>query len=221
MFFTLEPSWQQELKDEIAKPYFLELTKTITNLYQNETVYPPFAKIFNAFTLCPFTDVKVVILGQDPYHQAKQAHGLAFSVPEGIKLPPSLRNIYKELSSDLEIETPESGNLGAWAKQGVLLLNSTLTVLPDKPNSHQNLGWQTFTDAVIKLISDQKTHMVFILWGKYAETKESLVDKQKHLILKSAHPSPLSAHKGFFGSRPFSQANDYLRKNDLEPIRWY
>lgn len=220
MSFTLEPSWQQALKDEISKPYFLELAKTITDLYQNEIVYPPFAKIFTAFSLCPFSKIKVVILGQDPYHQAGQAHGLAFSVSEGIKLPPSLRNIYKELTSDLGVKAPESGNLESWAKQGVLLLNSTLTVLPNQPNSHQNLGWQTFTDAVIRQISEQKSHVVFILWGKYAETKETLIDKQKHLILKSAHPSPLSARHGFFGSRPFSQTNEYLRKNILEPIRW-
>lgn len=220
MPFELETSWKNELELEMTKSYFVDLTYIISDLYKSETVYPPKEKIFRAFSLCPFSKIKVVILGQDPYHQTEQAEGLAFSVPDGIKLPPSLRNIYKELESDLNIKIKQSGNLESWAKQGVLLLNTVLTVLPDKPGSHKNIGWEKFTDAVIKQISDNKSHVVFILWGKFAQTKEVLINKRKHLVIKSAHPSPLSAYAGFFGSKPFSQTNGYLTKHNLEIIKW-
>ena len=220
MNVKIESSWQEALKDEFTKPYFKNLTEKIKDAYLEEVVYPHPKNIFNAFAFCPFDQVKVVILGQDPYHGTGQAHGLSFSVPAGIKIPPSLQNIYKELKSDIGKEIPPSGNLEHWAKQGVLLLNATLTVRAGVAGSHQGLGWETFTDTIIKTISDQKEHIVFILWGKYAEAKTNLIDKEKHLIITSPHPSPFSAYTGFFGSKPFSKTNEYLEKHGLEKIEW-
>jgi len=220
MEIKLEPSWKAALAAEFSQPYFTNLTKTVRESYLDRAVFPPPKYIFNAFDLCPFDRVKVVILGQDPYHGRGQAHGLSFSVPEGIAVPPSLKNIYKEIKSDLGTAVPETGNLERWAKQGVLLLNATLTVEASKPASHQGLGWETFTDAVIKTISDQKEHVVFLLWGKYAQAKESLIDESKHLVLKAPHPSPFSAHTGFFGCKHFSQTNHYLEGHSLTPIEW-
>ncbi len=220
MNVQIEPSWNEVLRAEFTKPYFVDLSQTVKQSYLSEVVYPPPKLVFNAFNLCPFDQVRVVILGQDPYHGPGQAHGLSFSVPDGIKNPPSLQNIYKELHSDLGVLPTESGNLEAWAQQGVLLLNATLTVLPGQPGSHQGLGWETFTDAVIKTVSDQKDHVVFILWGKYAQAKKSLIDETKHLIIESPHPSPFSAHTGFFGSRPFSRTNEYLNSHGQVPITW-
>jgi len=220
MQVKIEPSWQKALQAEFDKPYFQTLAKEIKNAYLNKTVYPPPKYIFNAFNLCPFDKVKVVIIGQDPYHGPGQAHGLCFSVPEKVKIPPSLQNIYKEIASDLGKELPDSGNLEHWAKQGVLLLNATLTVEAGRAGSHQGKGWETFTDAVIKTISDQKEHVVFLLWGNYARAKAKLIDSKKHLILEAAHPSPLSAHNGFFGCRHFSKTNEYLKEHSLTPIDW-
>lgn len=220
MLPEIESSWREVLIDEFSQPYFKNLSKTIQEEYQTNIVYPDFSNIFNAFTLCPFTEVKVVILGQDPYHGAGQAHGLAFSVSNKIKTPPSLQNIYKEIKSDLGKEIPQTGNLEPWAKQGVLLLNTTLTVKANKPMSHAGLGWETFTDAVIKNISDKKSHVVFLLWGKHAQTKSNLIDDTKHLILKAPHPSPFSAHKGFLGCKHFSLTNQYLITNSKAPIAW-
>lgn len=220
MFLEFASDWKNELAEEIARPYFKTLEKTLSTLGEQTTFYPPTDQIFNAFAFCPFAKLQVVILGQDPYHGVGQAHGLAFSVPDGIKIPPSLKNIYKELKADLNIEIRESGNLEHWARQGVLLLNTALTVLPDKPGSHTGLGWETFSDAVIKQISTKKSHVVFILWGKFAQTKEVLIDQRKHLIIKSPHPSPLSAYAGFFGSKPFSKTNQYLIDNGFTPIIW-
>lgn len=220
MNVTIEPSWKKALAHEFLQPYFASLSTTVKQAYLDDTVYPPPKLIFNAFALCPFDQVKVVILGQDPYHSPGQAHGLSFSVPDGMKNPPSLKNIYKELATDLGVTPPESGNLEHWAKQGVLLLNATLTVLPGQPTSHQGLGWETFTDAVIKTISDQKEHVVFILWGNYARAKKSLIDTAKHLVVESPHPSPFSAHTGFLGSKPFSKTNEYLTKTKQTPISW-
>jgi len=220
MLNTLEPGWKIALASEFTKPYFTALSSVVNEAYLNSSVYPPPTLVFNAFNLCPFNKVKVVILGQDPYHGAGQAHGLSFSVPEGMKIPPSLQNIYKELKADLGQDIPISGNLEAWAKQGVLLLNATLTVLPGQPASHQGLGWETFTDQIIKTISEEKVHVVFILWGKFAIAKRTLIDQNKHLILTAPHPSPFSAYTGFFGSKPFSQTNAYLEKSGLTPIKW-
>ena len=220
MIVNIEPSWATALSQEIEKPYFATLSSTIRQAYLTGPVYPPPKLVLNAFNLCPFADVQVVILGQDPYHGPGQAHGLSFSVPDGIKNPPSLKNIYKELATDIGVLPRTSGNLEAWAKQGVLLLNATLTVLPGQPGSHQGLGWETFTDAVIAKIANEKKHVVFILWGKYAQAKKSLIDETKHLIIESPHPSPFSAHTGFFGSRPFSRTNEYLTKHGIAPIQW-
>ncbi len=213
-------SWHQVLKNEFKKEYFQSLSRIIQEKYSSQTIFPPSNLIFNAFELCPFEEVKVVILGQDPYHGLGQAHGLAFSVPNDVKVPPSLKNIYKEIKSDLGKEIPTSGNLEHWAKQGVFLLNSTLTVEAGKPGSHQGLGWEIFTDAIIKKISDEKENVVFLLWGNYARAKKNLIDNKKHLVLEAPHPSPFSAHSGFFGSHHFSQTNSYLIKNDLSPIDW-
>ncbi len=220
MKVNIERSWQTVLAGEFEKSYFLNLTQVVKSAYLAGTVLPPPKLIFNAFSLCPFTAVKVVILGQDPYHGIGQAHGLSFSVPEVIKTPPSLKNIYKELASDLGVTPPQSGNLEHWATQGVLLLNATLTVLPGQPGSHQGLGWETFTDAVIKTVSDKKEHVVFILWGNYARAKKTLIDATKHLIIESPHPSPFSAHTGFFGSKPFSRTNSYLETKGISQIYW-
>lgn len=221
MDVQIESSWKSALEDEFSEPYFQELHETIHKEYKSGTiVFPPSKLIFNAFNLCPFDNVKVVILGQDPYHGQGQAHGLSFSVPEGIKPPPSLQNIYKEISKDLNQPIKDPGDLTNWAEQGVLLLNATLTVLEGQPGSHQRLGWETFTDSVIRKVSDEKEHVVFLLWGKYAQAKESLIDENKHLILKAPHPSPFSAYTGFLGCKHFSKTNKHLISQGIEPIRW-
>lgn len=220
MNLELPANWQKELSVEIHKPYFYRLLERISLDYERGILYPSPNNIFKAFALTDFNAVKVVLLGQDPYHGEGQAQGLSFSVPQGIKLPPSLRNIYKELKDDLGTERGLDGNLEDWAKQGVLLLNATLTVTASHPGSHQGLGWEEFTDYVIKTISDKKRNVVFILWGKYAEAKAGLIDTTKHLIITSPHPSPFSAHRGFFGSKPFSTCNTYLKKTGREIITW-
>lgn len=220
MIDTLESSWKEGLKTEFTQPYFTELDTSVEKAYKNELIYPPQNQLFTAFALCPFPAVKVVILGQDPYHGENQAHGLSFSVKEGVTTPPSLKNIYKEIASDVGVSTPAHGNLEHWARQGVLLLNSTLTVQAGKPGSHQGLGWETFTDAVIKKISDEKEHTVFLLWGKFAQAKRSLIDDSKHLILEAPHPSPFSAYTGFFGCKHFSKTNTYLKEHGKTPIEW-
>ena len=217
---VIEQSWAEVLENEFKKDYFLSLKKFLIEEKKQHIIYPPGKLIFNAFNTTPFDKVKVVILGQDPYHGPGQAHGLCFSVPDGVKFPPSLRNIYKELSNDIGINIPKSGNLTKWAEQGVLLINATLTVRQAQAGSHQKKGWEIFTDAVIKAVSDRKENVVFILWGNYAQSKEKLIDSSKHFIIKSVHPSPLSASRGFFGSKPFSKTNNYLQSKGLEPINW-
>ena len=220
MNVQIEPSWKEAIGAEFEKSYFKQLVTFIRDEYSNHIVYPPGKMLFNAFNYCPFNEVKVVILGQDPYHGQGQAHGLSFSVQDGVPLPPSLENIYKELVSDLEIPIPTSGNLTHWAKQGVLLLNTVLSVREKEPQSHQNKGWEFFTDAVIRAISERAEPVVFILWGSPAQKKEAIIDSGKHFILKSVHPSPLSAYRGFFGSKPFSQTNAFLEKQGKTPIAW-
>jgi uracil-DNA glycosylase len=220
MDVKIEDSWKKALEDEFSKEYFTKLTEFVKNRYKETIVYPPPSKIFEAFNLCTFDNVKVVILGQDPYHGPNQAHGLSFSVQEGVKPPPSLVNIYKELEADLGIPRRTSGDLTHWAEQGVFLLNAVLTVEASKPASHQKMGWENFTDAVIKTISEKKEHVVFILWGAFAQNKSVLIDQKKHLIIKSPHPSPFSADKGFFGSKPFSKTNQYLKEKGLKEITW-
>lgn len=220
MQVQIEDSWKEVLKDELKKEYFKTLLKTIKNAYLTEKVFPLQKLVFNAFEQCPFSNVKVVILGQDPYHGDGQAHGLAFSVQDGVATPPSLQNIYKEIKTDVGVEIPASGNLERWANQGVLLLNATLTVEKANAGSHQGLGWEQFTDAVIQTISNQKEHVVFLLWGKYAQEKGKIIDTTKHLVLTSAHPSPFSAYHGFFGCKHFSKTNEYLKKHNLTEIHW-
>lgn len=220
MTVKIEPSWKKALEFEFSSDYFKSLASFVKNEYQNYTVYPPPQFIFKAFDACPFDRVKVVILGQDPYHGPSQANGLCFSVNQGVAHPPSLQNIYKEIESDLAKHIQKTGDLSHWAKQGVLLLNATLTVRRGSPGSHQNKGWEQFTDAVIKVLSDQKDHLIFLLWGSYAQKKGAVVDRDKHLVLESPHPSPLSAHRGFFGSHHFSQTNVYLALNGHQPIAW-
>lgn len=220
MNVQIEPSWKEAIGAEFEKSYFKQLVTFIREEYSNHIVYPPGKMLFNAFNYCPFNEVKVVILGQDPYHGQGQAHGLSFSVQDGIPIPPSLENIYKELVSDLGVSFPESGNLTHWAKQGVLLLNTVLSVREKEPQSHQNKGWEFFTDAVIRAISERKDPVVFILWGSPAQKKEAIIDSGKHLILKAVHPSPLSAYRGFFGSKPFGQTNAFLEKQGKSPIAW-
>lgn len=220
MEVKIQESWKEALKEEFQKPYFSQLTDFVRSEYLSRTVYPNPKNIFHAFELCTFDQVKVVILGQDPYHGPGQAHGLCFSVDDGIPLPPSLVNIYKEIETDLGIAVNRSGNLDRWARQGVLLLNATLTVRAHQAASHQNKGWEEFTDAAIRLISDKKDHVVFILWGSFAQSKAELIDSGKHLILRSPHPSPLSAHRGFFGCHHFSQTNEYLKSVGLDEINW-
>src|SRR3989344_5368352 len=220
MDIKIEPSWKEALKEEFSKPYFLKLAEFVRKEYKSAKIYPPPKFVFRAFELCPFNDVRVVILGQDPYHGEGQAHGLCFSVPEGVRMPPSLQNIYIEIQDDLGLELPASGNLEHWAKQGVFLLNATLTVRAGNPGSHQDKGWEQFTDAVIKTLSDKKEYLVFLLWGKYAQEKGAVIDRIKHLVLTAAHPSPYSASAGFFGYRHFSKTNEYLKKRGQEPIRW-
>ncbi|HNQ67383.1 MAG TPA: uracil-DNA glycosylase [Bacteroidales bacterium] len=217
---NIDDSWYAELKDEFNKEYFAKLKAFLVEEKKNNVVYPPGSQIFSAFNYTPFHKIKVVILGQDPYHGHGQAHGLCFSVPQGIPTPPSLVNIYKELKSDIGFEVPNSGNLESWAKQGIFLLNATLTVRANTAGSHQNKGWEIFTDNVIKIISDKRENVVFVLWGRYAAAKEKLIDDSKHIILKAAHPSPLSAYNGFFGCKHFSKINNFLNNKGIEPIRW-
>lgn len=216
----LEESWYEALRNEFESPYFAGIKEYLIEEKRHYVVYPPSNLIFNAFNLTPFDKVKVVILGQDPYHNVGQAHGLAFSVPDGIQIPPSLQNIFKELNSDIGMPIPKSGNLENWAREGVLLLNASLTVRANMAASHARIGWQQFTDAAIRALSDKKEHLVFILWGNYAIAKESLIDHSKHLVLKTVHPSPLSASRGFFGCHHFSQTNQYLINNGIQPINW-
>ena len=220
--FQLPSSWIQYLEEELNQSYMKDLKKKLIECQnKNITVYPEKSKVFNAFHLTPFQKIKVVILGQDPYHGPGQAHGLSFSVPHNIKTPPSLMNIFKELGSDLKVEINKTnGNLEHWAKQGVFLLNTTLTVEKSKPMSHKNFGWNIFTDKVIEIINHYRENIVFILWGAHAHSKTHLIDSSKHLILKSVHPSPLSSHRGFFGSRPFSQTNNYLESKEIDRIIW-
>jgi uracil-DNA glycosylase len=217
----IEDSWKFLLKDNFEKEKLESIKSFILNeKNQGKIVYPPGALIFNAFNLTPFPKLKVIILGQDPYHGKNQAHGLSFSVPKGIKIPPSLKNIYKELQDDIDFRIPNHGNLEHWAKQGVLLLNAILTVNASEPASHKKSGWEEFTDSVIQKISDHSENKVFLLWGKFAQEKSKLIDNSKHLILKAAHPSPFSAHHGFFGCKHFSKTNDYLVKHGQNPINW-
>jgi len=213
-------SWKGKLKKEFEKEYFNDLIQFVRKECTTGTVYPPGKEIFRAFDSCSFEEVKVVIIGQDPYHGDGQANGLCFSVHDGIKQPPSLQNIFKEIRNDLGKPIPVSGNLERWARQGVLLLNATLTVRASSPGSHQNKGWETFTDAVIKNISDEKSNVVFLLWGAYAQKKGEVIDRSKHLVLMSAHPSPFSADRGFFGCKHFSKANEYLKSKGLKEIDW-
>lgn len=212
--------WDLLLKDEYSKDYFIKLKNYIINEYKNKTVYPKMSEIFNAFTKTSYDNVKVVIIGQDPYHGENEAEGLSFSVKIGIQKPPSLINIFTELKSDLGIDPPNHGSLVSWAKEGVLLLNATLTVIKDTPRSHANKGWEIFTDEVIKLINQKDTPVVFILWGSDARSKKKLITNPKHFIIESAHPSPLSAYRGFFGSKPFSKTNEFLEKNGVKQINW-
>ncbi len=216
----IEASWKRELADVFATDTWEKVSAFVKDEYKTAKVYPAPKHIFNAFDLCPFEKVKVVILGQDPYHGAGQAHGLSFSVPEGVRMPPSLQNIYKELKSDLGVEMPESGNLEKWAQQGVLLLNATLTVRASQPGSHQGKGWEAFTDVVIQKLNDEREHLIFMLWGNYAKRKGEFIDREKHLVLEAAHPSPYSANSGFFGCRHFSKANTYLKEHQETEIQW-
>ena len=220
MDVKIEQSWKACLAEEFEKPYFKQLTEFVRDEYQNNTIYPPGSLIFNAFQHCPFDKVKVVLLGQDPYHGPGQAHGLCFSVQKGVRNPPSLVNIFKEIQSDLGKPIPESGDLTRWADQGVLLLNATLTVRAHTAGSHQNKGWETFTDAVIQCLAARRERIVYILWGSYAQRKGAIIDTTKNLVLRSPHPSPLSAYNGFFGNKHFSKANEYLKDAGQEPIDW-
>lgn len=220
MEVKIEQSWKQRLQTEFDKPYFEQLTQFVRSEYQTRIIYPPARLIFNAFNLCPFDKVKVVIIGQDPYHGVGQAHGLCFSVQDGVQFPPSLRNIFKEIHDDIGTPVPLSGNLTRWAEQGVLLLNATLTVRADEAGSHQRRGWETFTDAVINAVASEKRNVVYILWGSYAQQKAAMVNRSCNLVLESVHPSPLSASRGFFGNHHFSRANQYLIEHGKEPIAW-
>lgn len=220
MDVKIEESWKRRLADEFEKDYFVRLTDFVKSEYRQGAVYPPGPSMFNAFAHCPFDKVKVVILGQDPYHEPGQAHGLCFSVQDDVPFPPSLVNIFKEIQFDLGKPIPATGNLTRWADQGVLLLNATLTVRAHQAGSHQNRGWETFTDAVIHRLAQERSHIVYLLWGAYAQRKGAFIDGKKNLVLKSAHPSPLSAYRGFFGNKHFSQANDYLVATGQTPIDW-
>lgn len=220
MDVQIEESWKTQLQTEFDKDYFKSLTQFVRDEYKHTPVYPPGKLIFNAFNLCPFNQVKVVIIGQDPYHGPGQAHGLCFSVNDGVPFPPSLINIFKEIKNDIGTDTPTSGNLTRWANQGVLLLNATLTVRAHQAGSHQNKGWETFTDTAIRTLAEQREHLVFILWGAYAQKKGAFINREKHLVLSSAHPSPLSAYNGFFGNRHFSQTNAYLKTHGEKEIIW-
>ena len=220
MNVQIERSWKEVLRDDFEQPYFRQLTDRVRQAYAEGQCFPPPPLIFNAFNLCPFDRVKVVIVGQDPYHNVGQAMGLAFSVPSGVMIPPSLDNIYKELADDLEVKKPLSGDLTHWARQGVFLPNATLTVTAHRPRSHHGWGWEHFTDRAIELLAERREHLVFILWGSDAQQKARLIDPERHLILRAAHPSPLSAYRGFFGSKPFSRTNDYLLRHQIPLIRW-
>ena len=220
MDVKIESSWKVRLQQEFDEPYFENLVGFVKQEYATTAVYPPAKLIFNAFDQCPFDDVKVVILGQDPYHGPGQAHGLCFSVNDGVAFPPSLINIFKEINADMGVPIPTSGNLERWAKQGVFLLNAILTVRAHQAASHQNKGWEKFTDAVIRILSEEKENLVFMLWGAYAQHKGKVIDPQKHKILETVHPSPLSAHRGFFDCKHFSLADRYLREKGLTPINW-
>lgn len=220
MQVQIAESWKNKLQPEFEKDYFKQLVAFVKNEYTSYKVFPKGRQIFSAFDFCSFDDLKVVIIGQDPYHGDGQANGLCFSVSDGIKMPPSLKNIFKEIKDDLGKDFPSSGNLDRWAKQGVLLLNATLTVRSQSPGSHQNKGWEEFTDAVIKTISKEKEDVVFLLWGAYAQRKGEIIDANRHKILSSAHPSPFAANRGFFGNKHFSQANSYLTQKGLKPIDW-
>jgi len=222
MEVQIQSTWKEALKSEFGEPYFREIVQFLKFEKQaGKIIYPAGANIFNAFNTTSFEEVKVVLLGQDPYHGKNQAHGLSFSVQKGVNPPPSLMNIYKELNSDLGVRIPAHGDLTHWAEQGVLLLNACLTVRAGEPASHARVGWQQFTDAVIRTVSDLKEHVVFLLWGKFAQEKQVLINEKKHLVLKAAHPSPYSADKGFFGCKHFSKTNEYLLRNGIEPIDWY
>ena len=221
MDVNIEASWKEFLKNEFNKPYFLSIVAHLRmEKASGKVIFPPGPLMFNAFNSTPLDKVKVVIIGQDPYHGAGQAHGLAFSVQDGVGCPPSLVNIFKELQSDLGLPIPSCGNLSKWAEHGVLLLNASLTVRQGEPNSHQKIGWIEFTDTIIKKLSDEKQHLVFLLWGKFAQEKQVLIDETKHLVLKAAHPSPYSAHLGFLGCRHFSKTNEYLVANGIDPVDW-
>jgi len=220
MEVKIEPTWKSRLQEEFEKEYFIRLTEFVKEEYRQKTIYPPGSLIFNAFNLCPFQNVKVVIIGQDPYHGPGQAHGLCFSVRDGVDFPPSLINIFKEIESDMGITRPASGNLERWASQGVLLLNATLTVRAHEAGSHQKKGWEQFTDTVISILNTEKKNIVFFLWGAYAQKKGETIDRSKHLVLESVHPSPLSASRGFFGNKHFSRCNEYLKEHGVEPINW-
>lgn len=220
MEVRIEQSWKSVLQSEFDKPYFEQLTEFVRTEYRTKRIFPPANLIFNAFDQCPFDEVKVVILGQDPYHGEGQAHGLCFSVNDGVPFPPSLINIFKEIAKELGKPAPSTGNLTRWSRQGVLLLNATLTVQAHRAGSHQKHGWEQFTDSVIHTLSERKEHLVFLLWGAYARSKATLIDGTKHLILQSAHPSPLSAYNGFFGNGHFIETNRYLRENGLPEIEW-
>jgi len=220
MDVKIEASWKERLGEEFDKEYFARLSGFVKEEYRTRTVFPPGSLIFNAFNLCPFNRVKAVIIGQDPYHGPGQAHGLCFSVREGIEFPPSLKNIFKEIESDLGYKPLPSGNLERWASQGVLLLNATLTVRAHQAGSHQRKGWEDFTDSVIRIIDNQKDGIVFFLWGSYAQKKGEAIDRSRHLVLESVHPSPLSASRGFFGNKHFSRCNEYLVSRGIEPVNW-
>ena len=220
MNVKIEPSWHEHLQQEFEQPYFAQLTDFVRQEYTTQTCYPPGSLIFNAFNLCPFDKVKVVIIGQDPYHEPRQAQGLSFSVADGVPFPPSLQNIFKEIQNDLGKPIPTSGDLTRWAKQGVLLLNATLNVRAHQAASHQRHGWETFTDAVIRSLNNADHPIVFLLWGGNARSKKSLITNPRHLILETVHPSPLSAYNGFFGCKHFSKCNHFLIENGMTPIRW-
>jgi uracil-DNA glycosylase len=220
MDVRIEETWKSKLKEEFEKEYFLKLSEFVKKEYKSGTIYPQGSLIFNAFNLCPYDKVKAVIIGQDPYHGPEQAHGLCFSVREGVVFPPSLINIFKEIEMDMGLKRPVTGNLTRWAAQGVLLLNATLTVRAHQAGSHQKKGWEQFTDSVICKLSSEKKNVVFFLWGAYAQKKGESIDRSEHLVLESVHPSPLSASRGFFGNKHFSKCNDYLKENGIEPINW-
>ena len=221
MNVQIEESWKRQLEGEFSKPYFAQLAASVRQEYQTVACYPPARLVFNAFNLCPFDQVKVVIIGQDPYHEPGQAHGLSFSVLPGVPFPPSLQNIFREISDDLGTPMPQDGDLTRWANQGVLLLNATLTVRAHQANSHSRIGWQNFTDAAIQALARSRTHLVYMLWGGYARSKAYMINRQQNLVLESVHPSPLSANRGgWFGQHQFSRCNDYLLQNGIQPIQW-